>query len=160
MMLFDENEKSLEVHGSRPARRTLIAANLIRRLIDSCAMGDMRGTLAIFAVLPGFLERCTQTYAALGQRVQSTPASSRSAPWRWPTLPVDAIAGIEDPDEFARLAIDKMVELVGICDGDTTHLKDKMKDQAANILMANAGTSYRRPLMKELATLALQEIPL
>jgi hypothetical protein len=158
MLLFDENEKTLEVHGARPARKTVIAANLIRRLIDACAMGDMRATVAIFAVLPEFRQRCAQAYAALGQRIQPTPASTLSAPWRWPTLPVDAIAGIDDHDEFARSAIDKIVQLVELCDGDPTNLKEKMRVQSDLILEQNAGSSFRRPLMKELATLALQEI--
>jgi hypothetical protein len=158
IMLFDENEKTLEVRGARPAKKTVIAANLIRRLIDACAMGEMRGTVAIFAVLPGFLQRCAHAYAALGQRIQSTPTSAISAPWRWPTLPVDAIAGVNDHDEFAQSAIDRMIELVGLCDGDITQLKEKMRAQTALVLEQNAGSSFRRPLMKELATLALQEI--
>lgn len=158
MMLFDENEKTLEVHRARPAKKTVIAANLIRRLIDACAMGEMRGAVFIFAVLPGFLERCAHAYAALGQRIQSTPESVSSAPWRWPTLPVDAIAGIADPDEFTQSAIDKMVELVSVCNGNLVDLKEKMGVRSQRVLEQNAGSSFRRPLMKELATLALREI--
>jgi hypothetical protein len=157
LLLFDENERTLEVRGTTPSRRILLTANLLRRLIDGCAMNRVQGLVVVFAVLPGFLNRCMKAYPALGQRL-STSEMLGTPGWRSPVLEVPAANEIDDPNEFLDAMIERICELVRICEGKTTGLPRKLRSEGSNILASNAGSSYRRPLLKALANTALQEI--
>ena len=142
----------------RPALRVVQAANLIRRLIDACTTGELRGVVAVFAVLPGFLQRCSVAYAALGQRIQPTEASRRHSPWRWPTLDLQAINSTRDADAFADGAIRRMCELIENAGIPSAGARDQMRHAAGRVLEQQAGGGYRGDLMKALAAIALAEV--
>ncbi len=154
MLIFDENERTLA--GYARSRRAQLAANLIRRLIDACFTGGLKGTVAIFAVLPMFLEVCSQTYPALGQRIQIARAGPYKPSWRWPVLPVEDVGTLREPEEFLSRAIQKILDLVRQCSGNTNGLERRMRLVGEQVLQENAGTGYRRPLMKALAATAVE----
>ena len=82
VLMFDENEKTLGGSGGRVTKKMSMTANAMRRLIDAGATGRMSHLLAIFAVLPDFLERAMQAYEALGQRVGRTMELPGHPGWR------------------------------------------------------------------------------
>ena len=110
MLLFDENEKTLESSG-RVSRRIKIAANLIRRLIDACTGGSLPATVVVFAVLPGFINRCSVAYDALGQRIRAPDWVDGPVPWRWPLLPLRAISETNSPEEFLDAICTRLEEI-------------------------------------------------
>ena len=158
MLLFDENEQTLQSRRSVPTRREQSAANLIRRLIDACTTGRIEGAVVVFAVLPGFIERCSQAYQALGQRISRSGVDRENPSWRWPIVDLGAVNAFGNSEEFARAACAKLVRLVDHCGGNTTDLERVLRENAEAVLMENAGAEYRRPLMKRLAILALERI--
>ncbi|MGQ4807432.1 hypothetical protein NKDENANG_00780 [Candidatus Entotheonellaceae bacterium PAL068K] len=159
MLLFDENERTLAMRGNRVSKKVQVSANLIRRLIDACVMGELKGVLAVFAVLPGFLDRCSRAYPALGQRLQVLRTGLPSAAWRWPVLDITALSDCADEEDFAEKAVARLVELVACCGKNVSpDLRQTMHEEAQRVLEEHAGAGYRRPLMKILADLALEEI--
>jgi hypothetical protein len=158
MLLFDESERTLVATRAKPPVRIRIAANLIRRLIDGCTTGWLQGTVVCFAVLPGFLTECARSYPALGQRLRM-PRGERQIPaWRWPVLPVGAVSTAGGPDEFAQLAIDRLVQIVTESGATSEGLRAQMAEHAQTVLTENASAGYRRRLMKALASLALRRL--
>src|SRR5665647_3390398 len=87
ILLFDETDKSWVLKNRNVVpKRILIASNIIRRFIDSCSLGRIKGTFAVFAVLPNFIGDCKQFYPALGERLGFETPEDREASWRWPIL--------------------------------------------------------------------------
>jgi len=156
LVQFDENEQMLR-ESRYPSRRTAIAANLIRRMIDACSNGDLQSVLVVFAVLPGFLSSCASVYPALGQRLYQD-LNQDTFGWRWPVLSVEQTTDGLDPERFAQQAIRQMMALlrdVGIRGNDDGA---SYRTAAHDVLQRNAGLGYRRDLMKTLATIALEEL--
>ncbi len=158
LLLFDETEKSFSSSRSVPSRKVQISANLIRRFIDSCTTGGLLGTVAVFAVLPGFLENCARIYPALGQRIQISYRDTKKPAWRWPTLPIYAVSSVSQPEDFLDAVIKRLEAIVLYYGGDVEGLRSRMKSEGQRILNENAGMGFRRDLMKALATLALERM--
>jgi hypothetical protein len=158
MLLFDENEQTLTSERRALSRRLQIAANVMRRLIDGCTTGGLVGTVAIFAVLPGFLENTARQYPAMGQRLEMTRADDHAAAWRWPVLLVDAISSLTTPEDFLAAVSAVFCRLVAESGGATDGLAEQLAAAGAAVLLGHAGAGYRRPLMKQLATLALARL--
>ncbi len=157
MLIFDENEKTLD--RSRPhSRRVQLAANLLRRLIDACFTGGLKATVAVFAVLPGFLEACSLTYPALGQRIQTGRAGPFKAGWRWPVLSVEDVGTVDGPEEFMLRAVEKLLSIVQRCSGNVDGLDARLLEKGRRVLAENAGSGYRRALIKALAATAVERI--
>ena len=158
MLLFDENEKTLQYTGRTPSRKYLIAANLMRRLIDGCANGLLVGTVAVFAVLPGFLENCNMIYPALGQRIQLFRGPFKKPAWRSAVLPVHYVNTVREPEEFLNNAAERMVSLVRQYGGNASGLNNEMITYGRRLIELNVGTGYKRELMKALSVLAIKRI--
>ncbi|HID31056.1 MAG TPA: hypothetical protein EYP19_13785 [Desulfobacterales bacterium] len=158
LLLFDETDRSFRSRRSAPSRKVRVSANLIRRFIDSCTTEGLIGTLAVFAVLPGFLEDCGRIYPALGQRIQVTYRDTVQPAWRWPALPIHALSSVTQPKDFLHAVIEKFEAVVLHCGGDIGGLRSRMSEEGQRILSENAGMGFRRDLMKALATLALERM--
>jgi len=158
MLLFDENEKTLVSRRQIPAKKIQIAANLMRRLIDSCTTDGLVGTVTVFAILPGFLEDCTRSYPALGQRLQMVRNEKQKPAWRWPVLPVTAVNTVQKPEYFLSQVIDNFERIILHCGGNVDGFRQNTQFQGNSILRKNAGSGYRRELLKMLATFALEQI--
>jgi len=154
MLLFDENEKTFDSHVRYSYRRQL-AVNLIRRFIDACFTGGLVGTVAVFAMLPGFLEACALEYPALGQRLQITRGGLYPPAWRWPVLPLEAVGSVTDPDEFLSEAVEVFIGLCSEHIPTVDGMDARLRHEGKSVLEADAGTGYRRPLIKALADAAL-----
>ncbi len=166
VIIFDETERSW-VSQKRPVpKRVQVAANLIRRFIDSCSIGEIQGTIAIFAVLPNFIRDCADCYPALGQRLELHRDDATILSWRWPLLTTNEVneilSKVENPLEqrkvFLNLAIEKFSRLVEHYDGDTDGLDDEFL-KGGNLEMEKwAGEEYKRAIIKVLAELSLMRI--
>lgn len=141
-----------------PAKKVQIAANLIRRLIDACTTGGLVGTVTVFAILPSFLENCTRSYLALGQRLQMVRDEVQRPAWRWPVLPVTAVNIIREPEDFLSQAINNFERIILHSGGNIDGFRRNALSQGNSILQKNAGSGYRRELLKMLAILALNRI--
>ncbi len=88
IIIFDETDQDRNwLSQRRPVpKRVQVASNLIRRFIDACSMGEIKGTAAIFAVLPNFILDCAECYPALGQRLELFRENGDLISWRWPLL--------------------------------------------------------------------------
>jgi len=158
ILLFDENEKTLSVSSRGPSRKNIIAANLMRRMIDGCANGLMIGTVVVFAVLPGFLETCTRSYQALGQRLQIFRGQNYRPSWRWPVLPVDYLNDVIEYEDFLDYSINKYIDITKKLNGNTSGLASIMRKEGEYVLESNAGSGYKRILMKTLANIVLERL--
>ena len=158
LLLFDENEQTLASNRAALSKRLQVAANVMRRLIDGCTTGGLVGTVAVFAVLPGFLENCSRQYPALGQRLEMPRGGQATPAWRWPVLPVEAVGTVAGHEEFLEGAIGVFGRLVDGCGGEAGGLAEAMRADGARVLAEQAGAGYRRPLMKRLASLALERL--
>ncbi len=158
MLLFDETEKSFVSNRLIPSTKVRVAANLMRRLIDACSTGRLVGTVIGFAVLPGFLENCARVYPALGQRLEMARGEDIVPAWRWPVLPIEALSATKDRDDFLQLASRRIVELVNHCGGQGSSLEARLVSEGRSILVAQAGSGYRRVLMKRLASIAAEHL--
>ncbi len=157
LLLFDENESSFFAPKA-PTRKLRTAANIMRRLVDGCTTGNLAGTAAVFAVLPGFLGECSRQYPALGQRLEM-PSLRHGIGWRWPVLPVTAVTSLGEPEDFLDAARDRLASLLSGCGCDSIAVMAatrRMGEMGETVLAEHAGTGYRRPLMKQLATVALE----
>ena len=157
LLLFDENESSLFSKRATVSPRLQAAANIMRRLIDGCTTGEIVGTVAVFAVLPGFLDTCAQQYPALGQRLEM-PRKYSVPSWRWPIMPVASVTSLPEAEDFLEAALVQFRSLLldAGCDrARVEHVMGQMSAEGDAVLESQAGAGYRRPLMKRLATLAL-----
>lgn len=156
LLLFDENESSFFAPKS-PTRKLRTAANIMRRLVDGCTTGNLAGTAAVFAVLPNFLNECARQYPALGQRLEM-PALRQGIAWRWPVLPVTAVTSLAEPEDFLDAAVARLAALLAGCGCDPVAVvaaTTRMDAAGMTVLAEHAGSGYRRPLMKRLATIVL-----
>ncbi len=158
LLLFDENERTLASDRATLSKRLQVAANVMRRLIDGCTTGGLVGTVAVFAVLPGFLENCARLYPALGQRLEMARGPDQPPAWRWPVLPVETVNSTPQPEQFLERASAILERLVAHCGGVTDGLVEAMRAEGISVLQEHAGSGYRRPLMKRLAALALARL--
>jgi hypothetical protein len=154
ILLFDENEKTLHFNRYYPPRRVVMGANLLRRLIDGAVGGVFPSSLCVFAVLPGFVENCALAYPALGQRLHILRDTGRSVGWRSPVLPVEDTTSIQDADAFVD-ALARRLEQVArrhspsLSDG----LGERLKTVGRQIVQTNAGSGYKRQVIRTMATL-------
>lgn len=154
ILTFDENEHTFSYRGYHVPKRVTLGANLMRRLIDACPTGRVRGLLAAFAVLPGFLQACSDAYPALGQRLAIDPSIDGVA-WRYPVLHVADVAAQVTPETFLEGAAGRMRDLVDGTTPGSRALHERLLSGGRQILERHAGPDYRRPLMKHLASVAL-----
>jgi len=157
LLLFDENESSLFSKRAIAPRKLQAAANIMRRLIDGCTTGELVGTVAVFAVLPGFLDSCAQQYPALGQRLEM-PRRVSEPSWRWPIMPVTSATSLPEPEDFLEAMLGHFQQMLQDSGCDLARVErvvDQMSAEGETLLASQAGSGYRRPLMKHLATLAL-----
>ncbi len=157
LLLFDENEETFVFRGSRPPRRVQQGANLLRRLIDGAASGSLTATVAVFAVLPGFIRHCALAYPALGQRLQVN-RDGRPVGWRSPVIPLEAISTTVDADAFLDGMVDRIAALLDHCGVELNGQAAGLRDAGKEVLAQNAGSGYRRDLVKRLATLTTQHL--
>jgi hypothetical protein len=155
VLLFDENERTLASDRAALSKRLQVAANMMRRFIDGCTTGGIVGTVAVFAVLPGFLENCARLYPALGQRLAMARDPNHPPAWRWPVLPVEAVGAAPTPEAFLDGIADRLAALVAASGAPADDLADAMRSAGGEVLAEQAGAGYRRPLMRRLAALAL-----
>ncbi len=157
LLLFDETEKTLSASSRGPSIKMKTFANQIRRLIDSCSNGQLIGTVIVFAVLPGFLQDCTLSYQALGQRIRIERDISQPV-WRSPVMPIEHVNTVNTPQEFLEQCIHKFESIVKQLDGNYPDFEHNAIRTGKRILSENAGLSYKRDLIKALAGLALYEV--
>lgn len=157
LLLFDENEQTFVVRRAQPTRRIRVGANLMRRLIDSCTTGSLVATNAVFAVLPGFLNRCAEAYPALGQRLFVASGPDGGA-WRTPVLNVAQASTVASPEEFLEQCVVRYEQLARQCGHEPNGLAEILRRRGTDVLESNAGSGYRRPLMKSLASTTLQHL--
>ncbi len=158
LLLFDENERTLISDRAAFSKRLQTAANLMRRFIDGCTTGGIVGTVAVFAVLPGFLENGTRLYPALGQRLEMARDADMVPAWRWPVLPVEAIGATAAPEDFLDGIAARLVALVAETGVPSDGLDAALHEAGRAVLAEHAGAGYRRPLMRRLAALALERV--
>jgi hypothetical protein len=152
-ILFDESEKSLEASKSpRRSRRMLTAANVLRRLIDASANGSLRGVLCVFAVLPDFVDRASQAYAALGQRLSRPFTDGQTAPWRWPVVEVADVNVHATPTAFISAAVDAYAQVAGQLGIAGPGVRARLDNVATIAAGRQAGAGFRRDVMRALAT--------
>ena len=154
VIIFDENERSFDRYRGLPGW-VITSANKLRRLIDACFTENLIGTAMIFATLPGFLERCQLAYPALGQRIRIYRGGAFNSSWRWPVLSVGEISAVDSPEHFLEEEAEIMNRLVTDISGQAGQIKKQLLDQGTRVLNGNAGSGYRRELMKSLAASTL-----
>lgn len=166
VIIFDETERQW-ISQRRPIpRKVQIAANLIRRFIDACSTGEIKGTIAIFAVLPNFIQNCADCYPALGQRLELHRDYLDAISWRWPLLITneanEILNKVEDPlvqrQIFLKEASEKFYHIVEYCGGDLTNLKPELEQRAKQEMEQWAGEEYKRAIIKVLAESSLMRI--
>lgn len=166
VIIFDETDRSW-ISQRRPVpRKVQIAANLIRRFIDACSTGEIKGTIAIFAVLPNFIQNCADCYPALGQRLELDRHYLDAISWRWPLLTTneanEILNKVEDPlvqrQIFLKEAIEKFYHIVEYCGGDLTNLRPELEQRAKKEMEQRAGEEYKRAIIKVLAESSLMRI--
>jgi hypothetical protein len=158
VLLFDEAERSFAFIGISAPRRIIQGANLLRRLIDASANGGLVATATVFAVLPSFVETCALAYPALGQRLQLNRDSSFSPGWRAPVLPVEQVTTEGHPRAFLEALVERMHSVIRDRSNQPSGSRERLLNAGSLVLEQNAGSGYRRALMKQLATLVLEEI--
>jgi len=158
LLLFDENESTLASNAANPPKKHRLAANLMRRLIDGCSTDLLVGTAVVFAVLPGFLEHCSQAYPALGQRLQIVRGGLQQRAWRVPVQLVDRINSIDSQELFLEEAANMLVHYAGLMCAAPEGLKAELMAAGERVLEHNVGMGYKRELMKTLANLTVRYV--
>lgn len=148
LLMFDETENTF---GGRSPKKIRGAANLMRRFIDSCITGNIRGTIAIFAVLNDFVEACGQAYDALGQRLNSGNLQGENSAWRSPVLSLEKINSLSKREEFMEASIERAMEILRDLDLHSNHAETSIRCAAITAVEAEAGSGYRRALWKAIA---------
>jgi hypothetical protein len=165
LLLYDETDRSWISSRDPVPKKVQNAANIIRRFIDTCSSGDIKGTIAIFAVLPNFIQDCINCYPALGQRL-ARPLASRDIAWRWPVLPVSATNSLffnienitQKKEAFFEAAKQKFKDLVSHCEGDLSGIDEEFEKLGSIELNKWATDEYRRELIKVLSACAINRI--
>ena len=160
ILLFDETEDTFVFKRASPPRRVVQAANLLRHVVDGCANGSLRSAVAVFAVLPGFLESCALAYPALGQRLQPIGRGAAMPGWRSPVLPVEYVNTVRGAPAFLEELVRRLEHLVKLGGGSGGEaLQAKLRNAGKAALQREAGSGYRRALIKPVATAALSRCP-
>lgn len=157
LLLFDENEKTFNIPRGHVPTRVSAGANLLRRLIDATAGGQVPGLAVVMTVLPTFVDTCAAAYAALGQRLQLHRAGNDGA-WRWPYLGIEAIAPEMPPEAFVQQLSGRLTLLVQQQGVRKPALSKAMSTRGLDVLGHHAGQDYRRYVSKALALIALKEL--
>jgi hypothetical protein len=150
-LLFDENERTLSTRSGRVSKKIMLTANAMRRLIDAFATGRIAHVLTVFAVLPGFMERAEAAYPALGQRVGRPIPFGGVTGWRTPVLLLDDVNRFRDVDDF----VEELARRFGTLVGREDRVPD-LQEAGMRIVSTIAGSDYRRPLLKHMASTALR----
>jgi len=158
LLLFDEDERTLVPGRGAFSKRLQTAANVMRRFIDGCTTGGIVGTVAVFAVLPGFLEQGTRLYPALGQRLEMWRDADTPPAWRWPVVPIEAVGTAPAPEAFLDGIAARLVELAATAGTPTDGLAAALHAAGEAVLAEHAGAGYRRPLLRRLAALTLERM--
>jgi len=167
VLLFDETDKSWMLHTrSIIPRRIKNASNIIRRFIDSCALGRNRGVLAVFAVLPNFIADCKQCYPALGERLGLEMAEETDSAWRWPVLPISSVNSLysfsktegEARESFLKKVAENFISIVNYCDGNSINLGQELLEIGIEQLEEHAGKDYKRAIIKAFAQCSIERI--
>ena len=155
MLLFDETERTFQSATYTQRARAYSTANLMRRMIDSATTDRLIGTIAVFAVLPDFIVDAGSTYAALGQRLDR---SYEFAPpvWRQPVLQISEVSSTPDPVDFLTLLVDRFVDLIDRAGGSSADIRERLTAYGGEVLQQQAGSGYRRDLLKRLAMTSLR----
>lgn len=153
LLLFDETDRAFSKYETR---RVHVAANLMRRFIDSCMTGELPGTVAVFAVLRDFVQTCGLAYPALGQRLHTVRLNGAIAGWRTPVLPLERINELQGAEWFLEAAVDKYCEILAHAGHDSRLSRIMLKNIGKEAVESQAGSGYRRVLMKALALKTLQ----
>lgn len=152
-LLFDEMDQTFNKISQ--TSKAQVAANLMRRFIDACSNGVIRGAVAIFAVLPDFLPACVRVYPALGDRLV-VYRDTFTPGWRFPVLRLDDIAGYDKPETFMEELIRKIVSQV--TEEKRDRLSRELSLEGQDVLLRNPGPNFKRPLLKRIASKTLQFI--
>jgi len=155
MILLDENERTLAKSAGSNAKYNK-AANLMRRLIDACALGGIQGSTIIFTVLPNFIQMCVEQYPALGQRLRTVPPDTLSASWRTPVLEVRDVNSATTEEKFLEEAVERFNSIARELGIHKDTLRSDLERAGQEVLQRNAGAGYRRELMKLLASKILR----
>ncbi len=158
MLLFDENDKTLMSTRANPSKKYKKAANLMRRLIDGTTNGNLVGTVIIFTILPTFIEYINLAYPALGQRLSMNRDISQGIGWRSPVLPIQVVNDIGNPEDFLKKLIEVLLQRFQEVYRVNRNLEEEMYLIGEEVLQEHAGTDYRRPLLKRLASLLIEEM--
>jgi hypothetical protein len=153
LLLFDETDRAFSKYETR---RVHVAANLMRRFIDACLTGQLPGTVAVFAVLQDFVQTCGLAYPALGQRLHTDGLDGAAASWRTPVLPLERINELEDEGEFLNAAVGRCWEILVHLGRGGEQCRVVLSEVGTEAVEAQAGSGYRRALMKALALKTLQ----
>jgi hypothetical protein len=97
-------------------------------------------------------------YPALGTRLQTVRDSAVRPAWRWPVLDIEQVTAVGSPEDFLDSAAERLAELAIACGAEVDGLHQRLLSAGRAVLEENAGTGYRRPLMKALASLTCEVI--
>jgi hypothetical protein len=164
VLLFDETDRLWDPSNRIPLK-VKIASNLIRRFIDACSNNSIKGTLAVFAVLPNFIRDCVQCYPALGQRLEVYHPLGDIC-WRSTLTSVNdlnsEIITINDSSEqrrvFLNQAIVKFIDILKYCNINTDNFQNELIQEGIGILKNCAGDNYKRELIKYLTSKTVDRI--
>jgi hypothetical protein len=158
LLLFDENDKSFTSKSGPSKQRVQRGANLLRRLIDATAGGQVPGLAAVMTVLPTFVDSCAEVYPALGQRLHQGESVNGNPSWRWPYLSIDAVSPSLTPEEFVeRLAL-RLDLLASRVTGPPARIAASLKALGMAVIERQAGLAHRRYVSKALALATLQQM--
>lgn len=163
-LMFDENENSLVAHKGKPSKRVSIAANLLRRLIDGCASGDMPNTVVVFTVLPQFLDNAKRALPALGLRTEtfrniSSLASARQTMepgWRFPVQEVERLAFPLNGEEWFTEVVDRYGEILDFFEIPSIQHRGRLRAIITDAARLDAGAGVRRKVQKGCAEYVLR----
>jgi hypothetical protein len=153
VLLFDETEHML---ARSRAHKDVVAANLLRRLIDGSTSGHFTATFIGFAVLPGTVEQASLIYPALGQRLRVLERDGGAfSGFRRPVLEIGQMGSCLTADAFLDGAVAKISSLAGQAGVRRPGLVEDLRTEGQAVIQGLA-SGYRRPLFKQLASCALR----
>lgn len=137
----------------------MYAANCARRFIDASKQGEVKYTLACFAVLNSFMGGCID-YQALHQRIHTfDDVGGKRMPWRSHSLSVASISQPEmgsagDPREnFVKVLATRCVDIIAYCGGRTEGAAEELEAVGYELMRSSAGEEYRRGVVKGMMNL-------
>ena len=162
IIFFDENDREWL---SEDSRKSKLAANTLRRLIDSFSLGRINGAMGIFAVSENFIRACNDRYIALGSRLESFHKDSNSIAWRWFILEVQMVNHIFNEKDnknrrelFLRKSIQKFTMLVEYCGGNINNLSEELELEGLKELLKTNNENYKRSIIKLLASISYKRL--